>query len=194
MAKRHLPEPVSKNEIEKILAAALSAVNDAKTPKKQWCSWRDFVMIQTGLYAGPRVAELCALKVIDVDLGSGAQLAIKEGKGDKDRNVPIGNKLMPILTEWIGERKDGWLFPGPRGKQLVTRTFQKRLETLAKKAGLRKSIHPHMLRHAFATSLLRKKVNLRVIQQLLGHSSVAVTEIYTHVDVSALKEACDLLD
>ena len=119
-------------------------------------------------------------------------LAIKLGKNSKDRNVPLGVKLAIVLREWIGVRTSGWLFPGPKGKQLATRTFEYRLDTLARKAGLGKSIHPHQMRHAFATALL-KGVNLRIIRRLLGHASVATTQIYAGVDVDDLRNAVDLL-
>ena len=150
-------------------------------------------MIATGMYAGPRVSELCNFRVENVDL-KGRMLAIKHGKGDKDRNVPIAKPLQNILAEWIGERKEGRLFLGPNGKWMPPRTFQTHLAILAKAAGLsREKAHPHILRHYFATSMLKKGVNLRVIQQALGHSSVAVTEIYTHIDDDDLRKAIDLL-
>ena len=149
-------------------------------------------MVQTELLAGPHVSELCDLEVTDIDL-AGAVLAIRHGTGDKDRNVPIGKKLMTALRSWIDERKAGWLFPGPRGKHLDPRTFQLRLDTLARAAGIVKNIHPHMLRHSFATALLKRGVNLRIIQPLLGHASVATTQIYAHVDTEDMKFAVDLL-
>jgi site-specific recombinase XerD len=189
---RRLPSILTTSEIDALLAAARAAADAARTPARQQATWRDFVMIQTGLLAGPRVAELCALEVADIDL-AGAVLAIRHGKGDKDRNVSIAVKLLPALREWIGTRKSGWLFPGPNGKRLCTRAFQRRLVTLARAAGIVKATHPHMLRHSFATALLKRGVNLRIIQTLLGHSSVAVTEIYTHIDTSDMKLAVDLL-
>jgi site-specific recombinase XerD len=189
---RRLPSILTTPEIESLLLASRAAADTASTASKQRTAWRDFVMIQTGLLAGPRVAELCALEVSDIDL-AGVVLAIRHGKGDNDRNVPIGVKLLPALREWIGVRTSGWLFTGPNGKRLSPRTFQRRLATLARKAGILKSTHPHMLRHSFATVLLEKGVNLRIIQELLGHSSVATTEVYTHVQTSQLKGAVDLL-
>ena len=189
---RRLPSILTTSEIEALLVAARAAADAACRPARQQTTWRDFVMVKTGLLAGPRVAELCALEVTDIDL-TGAVLAIRHGKGDKDRNVPIAAKLLVVLREWIGTRTAGWLFPGPNGKQLCTRTFQRRLETLATAAGIVKTTHPHMLRHSFATSLLKRRVNLRVIQTLLRHSSVAVTEIYTHIDTTDMKVAVDRL-
>lgn len=190
---RRLPSVLTAAELQSLLREAQEAVNTAKAPSKQFGAWRDFCMIQIGWLAGPRVAEMCALRVANVDLVGGS-ISIVAGKGDKDRNVPISAKLQPVLQEWIGARTDGWLFPGPRGKQLSERTFQLRLESLCKKAGIhRAKAHPHILRHTFATMLHKKKVSLRNIQQLLGHSSVAITEIYTHVNVDDLKGSVDLL-
>lgn len=189
---RRLPVILNAAEIDSLRVVAREAVNSARTPKKQLLAWRDFVMIETGLLAGPRVSELCNLEVTDIDL-AGAVLAIRHGKGDKDRNVPIGQKLLTVLRAWIGERTSGYLFPGPNGKRLSPRTFQVRLEALVKAARIMKPAHPHTLRHCFATALLKKGVNIRIIQRLLGHSSVAVTEIYTHITDEDAKKAVDLL-
>ena len=188
---RRLPSLLTASEIDALLFAARSAADSARSPSKQLGAWRDFVMVQTGLLAGPRVAELCALEVTDIDM-VGAVLSIRHGKGDKDRNVPIGKKLLWVLAEWIGERKAGWLFPGQTGK-LAPRTFQVRLEKLAKAAGILKNTHPHMLRHAFACSLLRSDADIREIQELLGHANLATTAIYLHVDSARLKAAVDRL-
>ena len=149
-------------------------------------------MLQTGFLAGPRIAELCALTVSDIDL-VGAVLMIQHGKGDKDRNVPIGKKLLPVLREWIAARTTGWLFPGPHGKQLAKRTFQRRLKVLAKAAGIAKSVHPHLLRHVFACALLRSGADVREVQDLLGHANLATTAIYLHVETSRLKVVVDRL-
>lgn len=189
---RRLPSILTSPEVETLLTCARAAADAARTPVKQLAAWRDFVMIQTGLLAGPRVAELCALTVPDVDL-AGAVLAIKRGKGDKDRNVPIGARLMPVLREWIGDRTTGWLFPGPGGRKLNPRTFQKRLAALARAARITKRVHPHLMRHVFACSLLRTGADVREVQDLLGHASLSTTAIYLHVEIGRLKGAVDRL-
>ena len=189
---KHLPTILKTSEINALLLAARDAADRAKTPSKQLGAWRDFSMIQTALLSGGRLAELCDLKIPNVDL-AGAVINIIEGKGSKDRNVPIGKKLMPVLREWIGERKDGWLFPGPKGKHLSKRTFQLRLETLATAAGIAKGIHPHLMRHVFACELLRTGALLTEVQELLGHANLATTAIYLHVDTTRLKPAVDRL-
>jgi len=190
--KRKLPVVLTVSEAESLLLAARNSVNDARTASKQLCAWRDFVMVQTGLLAGCRVAELCDLNVENVDLG-GATLAIIEGKGLKDRNVPIGAKLLTVLREWIGERKTGPLFPGPNGKRLLPRTFQRRILTLVKAANIHKAVSPHKLRHTFACGLLRSGADVREVQELLGHANLQTTAVYLHVDTSRLKAAVDRL-
>jgi len=189
---RRLPVILTFDEVNSLISAALNAANGANTEGRRYRSWRDFVMVQTGVLAGPRVSELCDLEVSDIDL-VGAVLNIRWGKGKKDRNVSIGAKLLIVLREWIGQRKKGWLFPGPKGKRLDPQTFQRRLIQLAKAAKVLKATHPHLLRHSFATLLVTKKVNLLVIQKLLGHANVATTQIYAHVCVEDMKGAVDLL-
>jgi len=189
---RRLPVILTPRESEALLAAACDAASSASTPTKQLAAWRDFVMVQTGLLAGLRVAELCDLTVPDIDL-AGAVLAVIEGKGKKDRNLPINAKLLNVLREWIGARTQGFLFPGPNGKRLSERTFQVRLTELAKAAGIRKAIHPHLMRHSFACALLRSGADLREVQELLGHANLATTAIYLHVEVSRLKDAVNRL-
>ena len=191
--KRRLPVPLKPTEAAALVTQACAVADKAPTPAKQFAARRDYAMIQTGLLAGPRVAELCALEVTDIDL-DGSVISIRHGKGDRDRNVSIGKKLLRVLRWWIGKRKDGYLFCGPNGKKLSKRTFQLRLESLGKAAGIpRKQTHPHALRHAFALALLRKGVNLRIIQRCLGHASIATTELYLLIDSSDMKGSVDLL-
>jgi site-specific recombinase XerD len=191
--RKRLPLIFQPHELDALLAAAQAATNNAPTEAKQQAAWRDFVMIQTGHFTGPRVSEMCKLCISDADL-AGALLSIREGKGGKDRNVPINKKLLNILREWIGDRKEGYLFPGPGGKRLAARTFQVRLVELCEAAGIpRSKAHPHTLRHTFGTNLLKKGNDLRVIQQLMGHASIATTQIYTHVDGTQMRDAIDRL-
>lgn len=192
MARRRLPKILTSEEIDALMRAAIAAVNDARTETKQRAAWRDFVMLHVGLLAGCRVSELCNLRLENIDL-DGATIAILHGKGDKDRNVPIGKKLMTILREWIGERKSGYLFPGPKGKRLTERRVQQRFNELGKKAGITKRVHPHRARHSFATMLLRSGADIKEVQDLMGHANLATTAVYLHVDTSRLKAAVDRL-
>lgn len=191
MSKR-LPVVLTQAETDAIILAARNAADNARTAKKQWAAWRDFVMVQTGLRAGPRVSELCNLTLSDVNLAN-AVLAIRGGKGDKDRNVPFGPALLGILRKWIGDRKDGYLFPGPNGKRLNPRTFQVRLDALAAAARIVKEIHPHLLRHSYACWLLRNGVDIREVMELMGHANLNTTEVYLHVDQNHLRETVNRL-
>jgi site-specific recombinase XerD len=193
--RRSLPTVLVPTEATSLLSHARATANSAKTPVKLLAAWRDLAMIATGLLAGPRVAELCALTVVNVDL-DGAVLMIVAGKGLKDRNIPIGKRLLGILKKWLartGERTTGYLFPGPNGKRLAKRTFQLRLDSLAKAAGVEKDVHPHMLRHSFATSLLRSGSDIREVMELLGHANLATTAIYLSVANERLRGAVDRL-
>lgn len=190
---RRLPSILTPAEIDALLLAARIAADNARDGSaKRMAAWRDFVMIQTGLLAGCRVSELCNLRVEDVDL-AGPVIRILRGKGDKDRNVPIGSRLLSVLRAWIGERKSGPLFPGPGGRRLSPRTFQVRLAELGRRAGIMKPVHPHLARHSFATGLLEKGTPIHEVQALLGHANLATTAIYLHVSVARLKGAVDRL-
>jgi site-specific recombinase XerD len=191
--KRRLPVILKPKEAAALVTQACAASDNAETPVKQFAARRDFAMIQTGLLAGPRIAELCALEVTDIDL-EGAVLMIRLGKGGRDRNVPFGKKLLRVLRWWIGKRVDGFLFPGPNGKKLARRTFQVRLAELAKEAGIpRSKAHPHALRHSFACSLLRSGSDIKQIMELMGHANLATTAIYLSVESDHLRAAVDRL-
>ena len=189
---RRLPVILTDTEINYLLSAAINAIEKANTELQQFRSFRDYCMIQTGLLAGLRVAELCDLEIPDIDL-VGQVINVKLGKNSKDRNIPFGAKLAEVLVEWIAQRKKGFLFPSPNGRQLNPRAFQRRLTKLAKAAKILKAVSPHKLRHSFATKLVDKGVNLRVIQELLGHANINTTQVYTHVSVDLMRAASDLL-
>lgn len=174
------------------MTAAEKALAEAKTPTKARKAYRDLVMVQTGRLAGLRVSELCGLTVEDLDLED-RRLEVRGGKGDKDRTIPIAKKLLPILRAWIGDRKTGFVFPSSGERQMTERAFSLRLVELGKKAGIRRQVHPHLLRHVFATSLLQTGTDLRDVQELLGHSNLQTTAVYLHVNVSRLNDDVDRL-
>lgn len=146
--------------------------------------------MQLGRYAGLRVSEICKLRIEHLDL-AGAGLEVKEGKGCKDRNLPISEKLLPLLCAWIGDRTSGYVFPGRGDRPLSTRTFQRRLPALARKAGILTKANPHRLRHTFATSYIHAGGDIREVQDLLGHANLQTTAIHLHVDPSRLKKGVD---
>ena len=151
-------------------------------------------MLQTGRYAGLRISELCSLRIEHLDLED-TNIEIRHGKGNKERNVPVAKKLLPLLIEWIGDRKSGYVFPGRGDHPLSTRTFERRLPILAKAAGMivtkENKATPHRLRHTFATAYLKVNKNLRAVQELLGHDNLQTTAIYLHVEQDELKEGID---
>lgn len=189
---RRLPSILTAAELAALLETADAAITGARTPAKLRTARRDLAMIQTGRYAGLRVSELCKLQLAHLDL-AGRLIQIRQGKGDKDRNVPIALKLLPILREWIGERVEGFLFPSCHDRKLSERAFELRLKALGKKAGILRRVHPHLLRHVFATTLLHTGADLRDVQQLLGHENLSTTARYLHVEVSRLNDDVDRL-
>ncbi len=178
--RRRLPRFLSPAEAEQLVAAVQSPL--------------ERTLILCALYLGLRVSELVCLRVADVDLEQGV-VAVVGGKGDRDRNLPLAAKLKEPLGWWLCGRRAGWVFPSPRFKDrhLSARWVQLRIKEAAQRAGLAKRVTPHVLRHSFATNLLHKGADLREVQELLGHSSVAVTEIYTHVLPDRLRGAVDRL-
>src|ERR1043166_8726228 len=184
---RRLPAILTEAQLNALVSASASAMRFARTPAKKRCAQRDYAMIQTGRYAGLRVSELCALMIEDIDL-VGRVLQVRHGKGDKDRNLPISKKLVPILKDWIGARTMGYLFPSCGRKKLSTRTFELRISALGRAAGIKRSVFPHILRHGFATTLLQTGTDLRDVQELMGHADISTTSVYLHVDRSRLKD------
>jgi integrase/recombinase XerD len=141
-------------------------------------------------YSGLRVGELCALDVEDVDFSDGV-ISVKSGKGDKGRIALIEEKTVNALKDYLDARKatSGPLFLSTHRLRINERTIQRIIKRYAVKAGITKNVTPHVLRHTFATTLLKQGADIRIIQELLGHASVATTQIYTHVDGRALRDA-----
>lgn len=141
-------------------------------------------------HTGMRVSELCNLKTEDVDLDSSI-IRIRSGKGDKDRIVlipaEVSEELRPYYLERLTDRKCPYFLRSRRGSRFDTSTVERRIRQIASQAGIVRRITPHVLRHTFATTILRNGGDIRFIQQLLGHASVATTQIYTHVDDESLK-------
>jgi len=153
-------------------------------------SSRDSAMVHILAFGGLRVSELCHLKLEDIEFERNL-LHVRSGKGDKDREVVLEEKSRAALDRYLVDRAtaggeaDLRLFPvGPVTVERVVRRA-------AQRAGIPRRVTPHMLRHTLATALLRRGCDIRYIQRLLGHASVATTQIYTHVDTSALRDAYD---
>ncbi len=155
---------------------------------------RDATMVELMYATGLRVSELIALEVSHVNREVGYVLAT--GKRDKQRVVPLGEKANQLLTDYFNQarpkllkkRSSQCLFPTRRGQSFTRQGFWKMLKARAKRAGIAISISPHMLRHSFATHLLEHGADLRSVQMMLGHVSIATTQIYTHVEQARLKK------
>lgn len=154
---------------------------------------RDLAILELVYSSGLRLSELLSVNVSDLDI-SDKSLQIT-GKGNKMRLVPIGSKAQAAINRWLPIRsehatEDDALFIGPKGSRLTPRQVQKRFERWGKRYG-DQHLHPHMLRHAFASHLLESSGNLRAVQELLGHASISTTQIYTHLDFQHLAEVYD---
>lgn len=155
---------------------------------------RDRAMFELFYSSGLRLSELTGLDINDVDLRSGeAQVT---GKGRKTRIVPIGRQALAAIEAWLPQRlplarDTAALFVSQRGARLSPRSVQMRLNRWALQAGLSHHVHPHMLRHAFATHVLQSSGDLRAVQEMLGHASISTTQIYTHLDWQHLAKVYD---
>ena len=180
-----LPRTIPLSVIEAILTAAYQAREDARTSEQQKSALRDIAVLELLFAAGARVSELCALQYGDVQLEEGA---IKiYGKGAKERFVQIANQdVLNALCRYRENYKDaieqaGTFFVNRSRRPLSTQSVRAIVNKYCKLAGVESHITPHMYRHSFATLLLDEGVDIRYIQQLLGHSSIVTTQIYTHV-------------
>jgi integrase/recombinase XerC len=158
---------------------------------------RDKAMFELFYSSGLRLAELVGLDATDArDIAAHGEVTVT-GKGRKTRSVPVGQPARAALKRWIEARPgvalpdEKALFVGSRGARISPRVVQVRLSRWATKAGLQAGVHPHVLRHSFASHLLQSSADLRAVQELLGHASISTTQIYTHLDYQALARAYD---
>jgi len=155
---------------------------------------RDRAMIELMYSTGIRVSELCGIQLADLKMDPGCLRCV--GKGDKERLVPVGRQALDAVQRYLAESRPQllrdrislFLFVNQRGKPMNRIAYWSLLATYGRKAGLRKSLKPHMLRHSFATHLLDRGADLRSVQMMLGHSDISTTQIYTHVVEERLKQ------
>ena len=182
---RSLPRSLSESEVEALLAAPVVA---------DPLGHRDRTMLEVLYATGLRVSELVHLKLGQINLNQGVIRIV--GKGDRERLIPLGDESVRWLAEFVRgpraeillERQTDYLFPTRRGDRMTRQAFWHIIKRYARKAGVQKELSPHTLRHAFATHLLNRGADLRVVQMLLGHSDLSTTQIYTHVARERMKE------
>lgn len=185
LAGKKLPELLDVDEINHLLAAV------PQDPLKL----RDHAVIELMYSSGLRLSELVSLDVGDVDLSQGQVHVL--GKGNKARYLPVGRAARKALERWLEVRaakvkdNENALFISRRGRRLSARAVQQRMAQLGRELGLDKHIHPHMLRHSFASHLLESSNDLRAIQEMLGHADISTTQIYTHLDFQHLAQVYD---
>jgi integrase/recombinase XerC len=183
-SERHLPQVLGQEDVTSLIELD----SDLKTP----AALRDRAIIETLYSTGIRVSELVGLDWRDIDEEIG-MLTVRAGKGDKDRIVPIGEPALDALAAWRRAMPIAWEPAGPvivnlRGGRLTTRSVENIVRDRITRAGVPVELTPHGLRHSFATHMLGNGADLRSIQEMLGHSSLATTQRYTHVSVNHLKE------
>jgi integrase/recombinase XerD len=184
-AGKHLPEVLTVEEIDEMISCI-----DLGTPE----GIRNRAIIETMYGCGLRVSELVNLEMNRINLDD--QFLIVTGKGNKERMVPMSDVSISAIKDYLPERnqldikpgEESILFLNRRGRRLTRVMIFYIVKQLAELAGIRKEISPHTLRHSFATHLLEGGANLRAIQQMLGHESIATTEIYLHIDRTRLRE------
>ena len=185
---RSLPKTLTEDEVDSLLQAP-----NTDEP----LGHRDRAMLELLYATGLRVSELINLKQSQVNFNQGVLRII--GKGDRERLIPLGDEAQRWLKEFIDgprmeillERQTDYLFPTRRGDRMTRQAFWHIIKRYAAKAGIDKKLSPHSLRHAFATHLLNRGADLRVVQLLLGHSDLSTTQIYTHVARERLKDLHD---
>ena len=156
---------------------------------------RDRAMLELMYSSGLRLAELTALDLGGIDMREG--LIRVTGKGRKTRILPVGRKAIEAAKAWLKRRaemaavEECALFVGARGRRIGASSVQARLDYWARRAGLPGHVHPHMLRHSFATHMLESSGDLRAVQELLGHADISTTQIYTHLDFQHLARVYD---
>jgi integrase/recombinase XerC len=184
-AARTLPEALSPDDASRLVAIA--DVSDA--------GLRDRALFELAYSCGLRVSELTGLDLGAIDADAGE--ARVTGKGSKTRIVPVGRPALEALARWLPVRAriaapgEAALFVGRSGKRLSPREVQRRIKAWALAAGLSLDVHPHMLRHSFASHLLQSSGDLRAVQEMLGHASIASTQVYTHLDFQHLAKVYD---
>lgn len=184
--QKRLPKHLSVDEMFRVIAMA-SGETDLEI--------RDRALLELWYATGTRISEMCQLQIADLDFDEKTLRVL--GKGNRQRLVPVGEvavswcrKYLEIRHEWIRQsnlKELDVFFLSPHASPLSRQSIWKILKKYTKKAGIKRSVWPHMIRHSFATHILRNGADLRAVQELLGHRSISTTEVYTHLDIENLK-------
>jgi integrase/recombinase XerC len=184
-AAKRLPSALSPDE-----AARLMAIDETKT-----LAVRDKAILELFYSSGLRLSELTGLELDAVNPRDATVRVI--GKGAKVRIVPVGSHALAAIKAWLGQRQtmvrpdETALFVGKEGRRLGPRAVQARLKHWTLKLGLSSKVHPHVLRHSFASHILQSSGDLRAVQEMLGHASISTTQVYTYLDFQHLAKAYD---
>lgn len=180
---RHLPDTLSVDDVSRLLG-----VTD-----REPLTLRDSAMLELFYSSGLRLAELVSLNLDDLDFNE--RVVRVTGKGAKTRVVPVGAKAIEALRDWLPVRTarpgEAAMFTGRGGRRLGARAVQQRVHLRARLRGIPGKMHPHTLRHSFASHLLESSGDLRAVQELLGHADISTTQIYTHLDFQHLAQVYD---
>ncbi|MGD8567042.1 MAG: tyrosine recombinase XerC [Gammaproteobacteria bacterium] len=183
---RKLPAPLDVDQVARLL--------DQQTTDNP-IMIRDLAMLELTYSSGLRLAELVSLNVDDIDFKEGMVPVV--GKGSKARVLPVGKRAIDCVKQWLAVRdtlcepSQSALFVSQRGRRIAERTVQQRFERWGIQQAIDGRIHPHRLRHSFASHLLESSGDLRAVQELLGHSDISTTQVYTHLDFQHLAKVYD---
>lgn len=189
-----IPAPKGQKKLPQTLDAD-AANRFVDVPGDRWQDLRDRAILELFYSSGLRLSELVGLNLNNLNWHEGS-VRVK-GKGNKERDVPVGSYALTALKDWIDIRRDiaandcAALFVSNRGNRLSPRSVQDRLSKLSTSQGMESPVHPHMLRHSFASHLLESSGDLRAVQELLGHANLSTTQIYTHLDFQHLAKVYD---
>jgi len=184
-AAKRLPHALSPDEANRLMA--IEGDDDLAV--------RDRAVLELFYSSGLRLSELTDLAPGDINFGD-ATVRVT-GKGNKTRIVPVGSRALDALRRWLDRRSGiadadpNALFISPNGKRLTGRVIQLRMKQWAIKLGVNTNVHPHVLRHSFASHVLQSSGDLRAVQEMLGHASISTTQVYTHLDFQHLAKAYD---
>lgn len=187
-----LPRTIPLHSVELLLATLYHQRGCASTPFEKKCILRDIAVIELLFATGIRISELCSLRTCNVNLSD--RVILIYGKGSKERKIQIGNDdVAHILSEYQLEfaaaiQNCGYFFVNRTGQRLSDQSVRRLINKYVNLAHIDQHITPHMFRHTFATSLLEADVDIRYIQEMLGHSSINITQIYTHVAMSKQRD------